>query len=104
VAFPPSWPYGQPLVEIWVRDHGIGILGAHLEQIFQRFYSVDTSLTREVNGLGLGLAICKQIVELHHGMLWAESEVSKGSTFHVLLPLHEHMLSQYKASGGSDAV
>ena len=76
------------MAEIWIQDHGIGIAEAHLEQIFQRFYRVDTSLTREVNGLGLGLAICKQIVTLHNGLLWAESEVGKGSTFHVLLPMN----------------
>jgi len=93
VVFPQSWPYGQPVVEIWVRDHGIGIPSAHLERIFHRFYRVDTSLTREVNGLGLGLAICKQIVELHDGILWAESEVGKGSTFHVLLPTNGQALS-----------
>jgi signal transduction histidine kinase len=86
IVFPPSWIQDEPMAEIWIKDHGIGIAEAHLEQIFQRFYRVDTSLTREVNGLGLGLAICKQIVTLHHGLLWAESEVGKGSTFHVLLP------------------
>jgi signal transduction histidine kinase len=87
IVLPPSWIQDQPMAEIWVQDHGIGIAEEHLEQIFQRFYRVDTSLTREVNGLGLGLAICKQIVTLHHGLLWAESEVGKGSTFHVLLPM-----------------
>lgn len=87
IVFPPSWSRHQPLVEIWVQDHGIGIPGPHLAQIFQRFYRVDTSLTREVSGLGLGLTICQQIVALHGGMLWVESEVGKGSTFHVLLPL-----------------
>jgi signal transduction histidine kinase len=87
VAFPPSWSPDQPMAEIWIQDHGIGIPDEHLEQIFQRFHRVDMSLTRAVNGLGLGLAICKQIVELHEGILWAESEVGRGSTFHVLLPL-----------------
>ena len=75
------------MVEICVRDHGIGIPPAHLERIFDRFHRVDTRLTREVNGLGLGLAICKRIVELHGGVIWAESEVGKGSAFHVWLPM-----------------
>ena len=88
VSFPPSWSWHQPMVEMWVADHGIGIADAHLEQIFHRFYRVDTSLTRVVSGLGIGLTMCKQIVELHGGLLWAESEVGKGSTFHVLLPLY----------------
>jgi signal transduction histidine kinase len=93
IVLPPSWPRDQPMVEIWIQDHGIGIAETHLEQIFQRFYRVDTSLTRTVNGLGLGLAICKQIVALHGGGLWAESEVGKGSSFHVLLPIDGHLLS-----------
>lgn len=91
VSFPQSWSRYQPMVEIWVQDHGMGIEGAHLEQIFQRFYRVDTSLTRVVGGLGIGLTMCKQIVELHGGILWVESEVGKGSTFHVLLPLNGQM-------------
>ncbi len=75
-----------PLVEIWVKDHGIGIPTEHLPHIFDRFYRIDTGLTREVNGLGLGLSICKCIVELHGGIIWGESSVDKGSTFHILLP------------------
>ena len=74
------------MVEICVHDHGIGIPPAHLERVFDRFYRVDTRLTREVNGLGLGLAICKRIVELHGGSIWAESDLGQGSTFHVWLP------------------
>jgi signal transduction histidine kinase len=77
----------QRMVEICVRDHGIGIPPAHLERVFDRFHRVDTRLTREVNGMGLGLAICKRIVELHGGTIWAESESGRGSTFHVWLPM-----------------
>ncbi|HET8851466.1 MAG TPA: ATP-binding protein, partial [Ktedonobacteraceae bacterium] len=58
----PSVPRSPHMVEICVRDNGIGIPAAHLERIFDRFHRVDTSLTREVNGIGLGLAICKRIV------------------------------------------
>ncbi len=79
-----------PLMEIWVKDTGSGIAPEYLQHIFDRFYRVDRSLTREVNGLGLGLAICKSIVELHRGTIWVESEVGRGSTFHVLLPQQEH--------------
>ena len=75
------------MVEICVCDSGIGIPGEHLERIFDRFHRVDTRLTREVDGLGLGLAICKRIVELHKGRIWAESLPGEGSTFHVLLPV-----------------
>jgi signal transduction histidine kinase len=73
-------------LEIRVHDNGVGIPSEHLERIFDRFHRVDTRLIREVNGLGLGLAICKHIVALHHGSIWAESEVGKGSIFHVVLP------------------
>jgi signal transduction histidine kinase len=78
---------GRQMLEICVRDNGIGIPREHIERIFDHFHRVDTRLTREVNGLGLGLAICKRIVELHDGVIWAESEVGKGSTFHVWLPM-----------------
>jgi signal transduction histidine kinase len=77
----------QRMVEICVRDHGIGIPPAHLERVFDRFHRVDTRLTREVNGMGLGLAICKRIVELHGGTIWAERGSGRGSTFHVWLPM-----------------
>jgi len=79
----------QQMIEIIVRDHGIGIPHEHLERIFDRFHRVDTRLTREVNGMGLGLAICQRIVELHKGIIWAESELGKGSAFHVWLPLDQ---------------
>ena len=77
------------MVEVCVCDTGIGIPGEQLERIFDRFHRVDTRLTREVGGLGLGLAICKRIVELHNGRIWAESSPGEGSTFHVLLPVAE---------------
>lgn len=75
------------MLEICVKDSGIGIPTEHLEYIFEHFHRVDMRLTREVNGLGLGLAICKCIVELHNGVIWAESSPGEGSTFHVLLPM-----------------
>ncbi len=77
----------QHMMEIVVRDSGVGIPSEQLRVIFERFHRVDTRLTREVNGLGLGLAICKHIIELHDGMIWAESEFGNGSTFHIWLPL-----------------
>jgi signal transduction histidine kinase len=86
-VMPPAQQQVQQMVEISVRDHGIGIPRVHLGRIFDRFHRVDTRLTREVNGMGLGLAICKRVVELHGGMIWAESDIGAGSTFHVWLPL-----------------
>ena len=79
-------PDEQEWVEISVRDTGPGIAAEHLARIFDPFYRVDTRLAREVNGLGIGLAICKRIIELHGGTIRVESTVGAGSTFHVRLP------------------
>jgi len=73
-------------VLIWVRDTGIGIPEEEQERIFDRFYQVDSSLTREHRGAGLGLAIVKHIVTQHGGEVWVESEEQKGSTFFIRLP------------------
>lgn len=80
----------RQMLEILVCDNGMGIPIEHLERIFDRFHRVDTRLTREVNGLGLGLAICKRVVEMHSGFIWAENRPNgKGSIFHVRLPIDE---------------
>jgi signal transduction histidine kinase len=80
----------QQMLEMLVCDNGIGIPDEHLERIFDRFHRVDTRLTREVSGLGLGLTICKHIVEMHGGIIWAENRPNgKGSIFHVRLPIDE---------------
>jgi signal transduction histidine kinase len=72
--------------EIGVCDFGMGIPEEHLERIFDPFYRVDTRLTREQYGLGLGLTACKRFVALHQGRIWAESCPDGGSAFHVWLP------------------
>jgi signal transduction histidine kinase len=76
----------QGWVEFSVRDEGRGMAAEHLARVFDPFYRIDTRLAREVNGLGLGLTICKRIIELHGGAIWAESTVGAGSMFHVRLP------------------
>jgi signal transduction histidine kinase len=83
----PATTLHRPALEIIVRDPGVGIPAEHVGRIFEQFHRVDTRLTREVDGLGLGLALCQRIVELHHGRIWAESIPCDGSAFHVLLPL-----------------
>jgi signal transduction histidine kinase len=69
-----------------VEDTGIGIPRDEIEHIFQKFYRVDNSDTREIGGTGLGLALVKQRVEAMGGEIWAGSEQGKGSRFIVMLP------------------
>jgi signal transduction histidine kinase/DNA-binding response OmpR family regulator len=76
--------------KIWVRDQGIGIPEAEFDKIFQRFYQVDGSSTRQFNGVGLGLAAAKEIIEVHGGYIWVDSRVNEGSTFGVWLPGIRH--------------
>ncbi len=73
--------------EIAVIDTGPGIPRDQHEQIFEQFHQVDTSSTRTKGGTGLGLAISKQLVVLHGGRIWVESELGKGSTFRISLPV-----------------
>ncbi len=75
--------------EAWIaiRDSGVGIPPDKLERIFDRFYQVEHPLTRQFEGMGLGLAIAKELVALHDGRIWAASEPGQGSEFFVALPL-----------------
>ncbi|MBL7162074.1 MAG: GAF domain-containing protein [Anaerolineales bacterium] len=74
-------------VFVEVKDRGIGIPPGELERIFEHFYQVEHHMTRRYEGLGLGLAIARGMVELHQGRIWAESDgPGKGSTFKVQLP------------------
>jgi CheY-like chemotaxis protein/two-component sensor histidine kinase len=75
-------------LELSVSDTGMGIPASYLPHVFDRFSQKDTSTTRAFGGLGLGLAICKQLVELHGGVITAASEgEGMGATFSVQLPL-----------------
>lgn len=72
--------------KISIKDNGRGIPKEAHDKIFRKFFQVDASLTREKGGSGLGLSICKSIVESHGGKIWFESEVGKGTTFIFTLP------------------
>jgi two-component system phosphate regulon sensor histidine kinase PhoR len=74
-------------VRISVADEGVGISEADLPRIFERFYRVDKGRSRELGGTGLGLSIVKHIAQLHGGSVEAESDVGKGTTISVLLPV-----------------
>jgi len=69
-----------------IRDRGQGIPSDKLESIFERFQQVDSSDSRRKGGTGLGLTICRKIIEQHEGRIWAESTLGKGSTFSFTLP------------------
>lgn len=70
-----------------VKDTGVGIPSEHLPRVFERFYRVDRARSRESGGTGLGLSIVKHIVEAHSGQVSVESDLGKGSSFSVTLPL-----------------
>jgi signal transduction histidine kinase len=76
----------QVQLRISVIDDGIGIPGRDIERIFERFYQVESPLTRKHGGMGLGLSIARDMVELHNGKIWAESVEGRGSRFVILLP------------------
>jgi heavy metal sensor kinase len=94
--FPPAVKYQsdrlekerERFVKIIVSDTGIGISKEDQEKIFNRFFRVDKARSREQGGSGLGLSICKWIVEAHQGEIEVESELGKGSSFIVKFPPH----------------
>ncbi|MCP4256012.1 MAG: heavy metal sensor histidine kinase [Planctomycetes bacterium] len=75
----------QAIVEI--ADNGPGIAPEHREKIFERFYRVDKDRSRDQGGAGLGLAIARHVIEMNGGRIELETEVNKGSTFRIVLPL-----------------
>jgi signal transduction histidine kinase len=75
-------------VKVSVIDDGIGIPARDLPHIFDRFFQVESHLTRRHGGMGLGLSVAKAMVELHGGRIWAESMEGKGSSFSFLLPVN----------------
>jgi len=76
----------EPELQVSVADKGIGIPAEDLERVFDRMYRIEQRLTPEIGGVGLGLAICKGLVEAHGGRIWVESKLGKGSTFYFTIP------------------
>lgn len=83
---------GSSWVTVSVRDQGCGIAPEFQERVFERFFRMRTQPPRP--GAGLGLAICRRIVEAHGGRIWVESTVGQGSTFHFTLPVTDHIDSE----------
>jgi PAS domain S-box-containing protein len=91
------------VVQIYIKDTGAGIPAEDVHHLFQKFYRVDSSATRTVGGTGLGLFICRKIIELYNGHIWVESELGKGSTFFINLPrLADQRAEQLQAQAGTD--
>ncbi len=80
---------GDQHVQISVQDTGIGIAEADYSRLFTAFEQVDANPSRAVGGTGLGLPIVRELVQLHHGRVWFESQVGRGTTFFILLPTRQ---------------
>lgn len=92
------------VVQMYVRDTGPGIPQEDLNHLFQKFYRVDNSATRTIGGTGLGLFICRKIVELYGGRIWVESELGKGSSFFMNFPrLTQQQATDKQAEAASGA-
>ncbi|MCD0487879.1 PAS domain-containing protein [Pedobacter sp. MC2016-14] len=74
--------------QISVKDFGMGIAAADIPKLFDRFYRVESNQMHLISGFGIGLYLCSEIINHHHGKIWVESEPDQGSTFHFSLPLN----------------
>ncbi|MGH8900515.1 MAG: sensor histidine kinase [Egibacteraceae bacterium] len=101
-ALEPGSPGSQRLVRLSVRDRGVGIEPETAVRVFSDFYQVDATETRHFGGLGLGLALVRRILDGLDGDARVESEVGKGSTFHLLLPVAEARVSGIRDASTSD--
>lgn len=88
-------------VIVSIKDSGIGIPAEDIPHLFQKFYRVDNTDTREIGGTGLGLYLCRRLVEAMGGRIWVESEYKRGSTFSVELPRISHEDAQHLIEAGS---
>lgn len=95
-------------IQVCVKDEGIGIEEENLPKVFDQFKQLESSLSREVGGTGLGLPIVRKILDAHNGAIWAESKINEGSSFYFVLPilseksnfwiLHKQLIQQAKVN------
>ncbi len=78
----------QGYLIVSVTDEGVGIPSGEVGRIFDRFHRVEGELKHRIGGTGLGLAICRRLIDAHQGKIWVESQLGKGSTFYISLPIH----------------
>jgi signal transduction histidine kinase len=87
-----GYDLNNEFIEFFVKDTGIGIQTQHLSRIFDRFYQVDNTKSRQYSGTGLGLSICKAYVELHGGQIWVSSKPDEGTEFRFTIPYKKENL------------
>lgn len=99
-------PSDAGLARLSVTDSGCGIAAEHCERVFEHLFQVEHGFDAGRKGLGLGLAICKEVVRRHGGRIWVESEVGRGSSFFFTLPLldlEREIASRLRDGGDADA-
>ena len=88
------------MIRFSVTDMGVGITPEAQSRLFQRFQRVGN--TQRVSGTGLGLFVCKALIEAHGGKIWVESEENKGSTFCFTVPLYQGQDQNKETADGGD--
>jgi DNA-binding response OmpR family regulator len=96
LSHPVKKTKGSDHVEIKVVNTGIGIPADHIEHIFDRFYQVEESYAGVNEGTGIGLALCKELVELHHGIIQVQSLAGETTTFTITLPMGKDHLKEFE--------
>ena len=94
---------GDIMASISVRDTGIGLTREEAKMVFSRFWRADSGRTRESGGLGIGLAVVKEIVDRHGGWVQVEGEKDKGACFTIHIPLYDEERTRAMASQQSKA-
>ncbi len=91
----------QGFARVYVQDTGVGMSPEDTTRIFEEFYRINNKISKEAKGTGLGLPICRSIVEAHGGLIWAESQENAGTTLFFILPLRtQAMLKKVRADYG----